>query len=696
MTLKSLVESDFSHLKELNIKPVFVFSGLRTAIQYEYYEQDGLLPTERTFQHVWDNKINRESQSESFRDSDSPLEVKPLMDSFMAFLDSKNVEYIVSPYSALSQLQYMLDTKVINCIFASTDALLINNADKIILSMEFESKQFKYLEYSTVLSKLNLSAKQFKDVSMCVGNVFQPFSLNIFGPIPPTEGIFEAYHHFVLNGGSIYNTLLALGIESDEMSHYMKGCISIQFMPVLKVNGRVQPVQYNEKAPFLSRPPTMTSPPPQSSSTANSTATTTDESEKIPEDLYQVIGQRLPDEVFFYQSVGLTTFYLSEMAVHSNAIERLPLDMSVTPLYERLVTGEFGRSILEKAMNVMTVPINRYFQFKKLKLTTYFNGSHEYEIDQKSSPPVYNQIRPLIVRHTTARSFDLTSLLSGMTDDFLTENTVSSGDSNDVHKIHTNFELISTALLRTLTLYGFIDISSFKLTPWGELLSYVAGCRDVRAVLLTLFLFRQIGKLTPSDLIEPSDFGVKDNSDTDASILISKFLGIFGLQHLKPIKYLYRISRPLVQFRSVLSRLNESVDEVVTVNLTALLLTNRDDTEKYTRTSPQWRRLALESPFRGSLPSVLLGIVSEQFFEHYLENGDVKECLNTIHINFNFVNENPEVEFLEGLRKFRDIVGLVRLMKEKKIELDEDTANLFEKADKLISKVMEAVETKTS
>jgi len=679
MTLKMLVESDFGYFKELNIKPIFVFSGLKTTIQYDYLEQDDLLPTETTFKRVWDDKTSKNYHIESFRDSDSPLQMRPVMNQLMRFLDSKNVEYIVSPYSAASQLQYMQNEHIIDCVFGSTDSLLLEKTEKIIFSIEFEAKQFKYLDRSNVFSKMNLSAKQFQDISMCVGNCFQPFVLNVF-PQMPSQSTFASLHHFVLNGGSVYNSILALGEDSEELERYMKGCASIRYMPILKVNGRVEPLQYTSKASFLSH-----FTPVSPIAGFDQKKTEESSSEKLPEDIHVLYGERLPDELFFYQSVGITCFGILETLIHSNAVERLPLDMLPSELYKEAVASDETINLWSEDLNILANPINRYFQYKKLKLTTYFDGSEEYPIDQKIMPPLSSVLGSLLVRHATAKSFDLVSLLSIMDNDFLSENTVN--PRVDI-KISTNFELISTSFARSLVQLGFIETETFVLTPWGEALDFIAHSFHPKYLLLILFLLKKFPDLEPSQILEPSDFRSTGKGDTDKAILIAKFLSLLELNEVRSTNYVYRVSRPLLQFRSVAGKVASLVNMTITSNLLSLLLLNHVDLDKYQRNSSDWRKLALEIPFRNSLPSVLLGIIIEQFFEGYLDSGNVKESFKFLKESYEAIIPHPDLELIEGLKAFKEVVGLVKLLSEKNILKSKSLVSLFDSSEELVDKVL--------
>ncbi|KAH3665941.1 hypothetical protein OGAPHI_004130 [Ogataea philodendri] len=683
MTLKALMEADFKVFEELNITPVFVFPGLKTVDQFDYYKEPELLQYEKNFKRIWEEKSTRDHFNESFRDSSTPLALRPIMADFMSLLESKGVSFIVAPYFAWVELHYLLTQDLIHCIFGSTDGLLIEGVDKFIFSMELESSQFKYVKRSSTLRKLNLTSKQFRDISMCVGNGFQPYSLNIF-PHIPSAPTFPSLHEYVLNGGSVYNSLLGLPNGDRFMEIFQKGCASLDFTPVLKVNGRVELLQTDSDASFLS---SVSASPAATSSTA-SPDPPSDPSKRIPNDLHEVIGQRLPDELFFYQSVGLTALELSETLIHGTQVERLPLDMAVTPLYQRLITEDESLEMRGKTLNLFANSLNRYYQFKKLRLATFFNGSQEYEIVQRMTPPLFLKLKPLLIRHTTARSFQLTSFLSGMSAEFLEDNVVAKADEEGA-RISTSYEVISTGLLRTLYVYGFLTENDYKLTEWGQVLPQVSRSVNVETLLLLLIFFKRFQSLKADDILQPTDFKTTNAQFKNAAIFISKILSLKPLTKLNPVSYLYKVHKPLLQFRSVLSKLSSYASDLITTNIIALELLNHDDLDKFQRDNKAWRKLATEIPFKKSLPNVLLGIIAQEYLETYLLDLDSTKA--AAHVNespIKNVHDNPVQEFLKSLKFVKQVIALVRTLLEKKLlTVDEAFKTMIDSSEELILKL---------
>ena len=75
---------------------------------------------------------------------------------------------MISPYDASFQLSYLYQSGIIDIVYGSTD-LLLTKIDKFILGMEFQSKDFRFVNKNKVLKGLNLSERQFLDLCIIVG-----------------------------------------------------------------------------------------------------------------------------------------------------------------------------------------------------------------------------------------------------------------------------------------------------------------------------------------------------------------------------------------------------------------------------------------------------------------------------------------------------------------------------------------------
>ncbi|KAG7869390.1 hypothetical protein KL918_000935 [Ogataea parapolymorpha] len=268
------------------------------------------------------------------------------------------------------------------------------------------------------------------------------------------------------------------------------------------------------------------------------------------------------------------------------------------------------------------------------------------------TPPLYLKVKPLLVRHTTARSFQLAAFLSGVSDEFLEDTVVAKADEEG-SRISTSYEIISTGLIRTLYIYGFLSENDFTLTEWGKLLPQLSKSVNVETLFLLLIFFKRFSELKADDILQPNDLKTDNKQYKNAAIFISKILSLQPMSNFNPVNYVYKVHRPLLQFRSVMDKLKSYTKDLLTSNIIALELLNHDDLDKFQRDNKSWRKLMTEIPFRRSLPNVLLGIVAQEFLETYLADLDVEKASASVDESLlKAVNEKPSAEFLNGLKTY--------------------------------------------
>lgn len=659
ISLESRILSDAASLQTLGIKPIYVFPGMKPISQFNYLEQPDLLPYEKHLQHMWDTKKSNASVDISFRTADNPNLLRSIMDQLLIILQDNDLEYLISPFSQFHQLFYMWKTGIVNCIYSSNDALLLQGLDNFILNIDFKAKTFNFLDSKKLLADLNLSFRQFRDAAMCVGNSLQPFQL-ITGP---NSDFFSLCQNTQNGSFSAYAALSSSSDDSKKLDRFIKGCSTLDYCPVLKVNGRVEPVtiEVNDSLIFQH------SGVPGGNPVLDTTPSIKDLSDKkLPSKLHEIFGPRLPDELYFYQSIGLTVFNLAETFVDLNFVERLPLDMTTDPIYEKIIVGNSSMKYKEIMFNLFAGSLHRYLQTRRLVLKTYFNGVVLHDIDYRIIPPISTRVRSLVVRHTTAKSFDLASVLSNLSDAFLEEATFT-GAIN----ISTNHELIATSLLRTLTLYQFIDENPFRLSKWGQALSkYLSTYNTNFETTLLLFLFFQrFQDLDLQQLAKCTDIKFEKTGKYDLSslLLISKFSTLFQIQHLKSSNYTGYVSRSLLHFNSTMNKLHSEIRDFITVNVLVLLFGNKNDIDKFIRDNNQWCSLATEIPFKSSMPNTIAGLLVTETIETFLsapDDSSFKAKLDEKLSGFKTIIPNPVKEAKKATEFVSSVCDIVDILSE--------------------------------
>jgi hypothetical protein len=634
LSLKQKILSDVKIFESFNIKPIYVFPGLNTINQLDYLQRTDNLSYEKHLKKSWDSYTNNNGSNINFRCLDNPFLIRSLMDHLITIFQDNDLEFLISPFSQIHQLVYMLEIGIVNSIFTSNDALLFQNLNNFIINIDFNTKIFHFIENKQFISNLNLDFKIFKDLSMTTSNIFQPFQL--ISNLPNFHTLVQNYHTNQISLFSLINS------NDSNKLNYTKGNAVLFYCPVLKINGRVEPSIIENSDSLLSH-----------SIPSNSTGIKELTDLKLPDKLHEVFGNHFPDELWFYQSIGLHIFKLVECLSNQIYIERLPLDMTIDPIYEKIITSNISMKKKEILVDLFTSSLHRYFQHRSLVLKTFYKSTpFSHKIDFKSSSNL--NIKKLLVRHTTAKSFDLNSILLDLNDDYLDECFIT---NSNFSSISSNYELISTSLLRTLACYDFISISTnpvdkltnFKLSNWGLALNkFIHKYNfDLEKTLLLFLFFQRI-----------QDFELND------SILISKFATLYQIKNFKNINYNGPISRSLLHFNSIMNVLKSELKDFLTGNLIIILFMNQNDIDKFIRDNDDWRSLSSEIPFKSSLPNTISGLIVEKVLDISTDSDSFKDDLNNKLAIFNPYIENPILESLNALKFVNSITDLVDILAE--------------------------------
>lgn len=614
-TLFNYIKMDLEIFREINVTPIFVLPGLKIWSQFEMEQNPDLSLVESHHRKAWENSnttTTNKMNFHPFRELGSSVPVRPIFHNLVEFFAENNIEYIVAPYSATLQLHYMHQNKVIDVVYGSTDCLLVDGMGKFIFCMEFQYREFKFLDRDFILSKLNISEKQFKDISFVVGNEFQCETLAIFPQIS-----FQILHDFVVHGGgSVFNALL---VEPHLLHLYQRGVAALEFMPVLKLDGSVEPLN-------------------KGASIDKGVST----GKGVPNDIHDVISQKMANELYFYLSVGIAPFDLLECLVFNEYVERLPLDARTSPLYLQLVTGKESLELKATTLSILTTFLNRYHQVKKLHLTTYYQGPKTFELSHRIQPAPYYGLTGFVVSSDKPH-FSFPSFLD------LTGSSITCSD-----------QLISSAFARSMALLGFLN-NDKSLTGWGRVLKSVVGSSFAEQLILVLIFFKKFAKsLRVADLL--SDIDVQSDAKSKNHIaLVSRFLVLLTVDHLKPNNYTTsKVSRSLLHFRSIFNKLNSQVFELLSANLLSILFSNKDVPIKAEWDNDQWKSMAREIPFSGTLPNTLMGIFAQVFFESY--HADPSTAGETLDQNFSPVIASASEELFRGIPFFHEVVSMVKTM----------------------------------
>ncbi|CCH40605.1 hypothetical protein BN7_138 [Wickerhamomyces ciferrii] len=670
-SLKTYIRSDVQLFRELNITPIFVFSGNDIVDQYDLKNSKENSSAETFRERAWNHYGSYQSKNQTsipftphdtFRDYNAPFTFEAITRDLIDYFNDLGLEYFVAPYLSWAQLSYFYETEYIDAIYGPTECVLLPNVDKYIFAFEFPEKVFRFVEKRRLLNEFQIGPQQLLEIAVSVGCDLQPVTLPIYNGYPQQQ-LFHIGLSIINGGGNIYSNISALNNE-DVKTRFQKGVLALQYLPVLKQNGRVELSHYDEHI----EPPNPDTLPPS--------------------DIHDIIGQRLPHEYFFYESLGLINPKILESVVYGTYFENQPIDGGIPSQYKSLVSSTVN-AFKNKELNLLTQSINRYYQVKKIHFVKYFDKD-DVELDNKMYPPMSTTIDGIVIKSDT-ETFNFSSFLNSLEeDDLLGKKIIGEyGVSQEADRLKTDYEIIATSTLRTLSLLGLIDFKNGKLVPnkWSKSLFAIKNFDPIhQEKLLTLLIFIKLNAFQITEPFTPSLIGNSTTTDPKNSrtVLLFARLATFLQVEQKQTQYIGPISRNILAFRSSIDLVKNNIRELLECVLVNSLANN--EVSKLDKTNSQWRKLVSQIPYKEGTPNTILGIVFQAVFDIYFQqDGDLAraklEVFEAFRGQHNSIS-NLEEDLSKGFKFIKQAFNLVEVLHEDNLINSEVFAD-FERVNKI-------------
>lgn len=649
-SLRDYIALDLQVFAEFNIRPIFVISGLSIQPQAKSPRASDLTPQERHLENSWIKLTSRQMNAygysslsnDSFRLFTDPLPVRPMVNDLIKYFIDIGIDYMVAPYDAAFQLSYLYHSGTIDTIYGSTD-LLMTTVDRFILGMEFQLKDFRYVDKSKVLSELALTDRQLLDLAIMVGCNVQPTTFPNLPPLPkPTPlqpypqlsyiklGLDAVYQYGLFTGDSEANLLDYFAGLGDPriMELYMKGHAAVRFMPVMNKEGNVS--LYAAEMAALGVPIVLIEDVPadgeEGGKGKKKAAKKKDTEVRIPNDVHDIISQRLPPELYYYQSIGLMPLGILEAITTGYLSIRPGLESGLSDSYKRLITSTTFTDSLDAQFNLVTQLLARYYQVKKISVRYWFKED-AIELNNRMNPTVNRQLAHLLVDekelHFSLRRFLLT----------LEDNYGKKGDDKaekPAKALTSGASMVSTALLRGFFLSGIVSRKN-ELSPTGQALREFVkrekevSDEDLESLVLLLLLIRS----KSVDLTRPNreytsvpksykefENATVSSDDQKHITLVSRIMSVKKF-HISPINYQGPISRSLLNFRSHIKFIASDFINSIQCILVDMFARQENNTCRLSLGDRgHWTQLVDLIPFFRDCNSTLLGIVGEIYLEY--------------------------------------------------------------------------------
>lgn len=564
--LEARIEEDLQAAKDAKVKLIFVFNGLdyvnKTPSSADSAE------ARQAHEEGWAHYIAGEAKEtvNVFGRAGYPLDLVVRL--VRKILHNNEVEFLVAPFSSLAFLSYLYHLEQgqpIDAIIASPDAFLFD-IDKIVLSIDSKEQKFSWLSKQDCMAAAgNPSPQLFKDAQLLLGSSFIP-------TFPVLQRISGANIRDALNMLSRGPPVLQLCAQyKDDPSvsalnyadRYKKAVMTIRHHVIITTDGNVQPMDLAH----------------------------------APGDVHAFVGQRLPDELFFYISRGILGPQVPNWLTSSEIKLLLPGGPIDCEPYRRFVIDQINPIRLQ-SVKLLAESLHYYYQGREITLLSWDGRNSVQKV--KELLPLKEKVSQWKVKETSFpsskpnRAPTLLSCLRALKDKDFIPTTFSKGKV-EYPALSSQNEIISNVFWRFLHIRSFID-DKHQPTSWGKMLeaalSMLDGStkREEQAVLAVELL--RLGAFNTHSIVgtpvQPTDKAFEHKTNTN---LISKIACLGRLRH-EPVGYVGPLDRSLLTFAWQISALRSSLRDLCETVLTTLFLNGfalreRDD----------WAELSQRLPF---------------------------------------------------------------------------------------------------
>ncbi|PGH19435.1 hypothetical protein AJ80_03936 [Polytolypa hystricis UAMH7299] len=573
--LKANIEKEIQALKALGISCVFIFNGLDFGKrELDFSRQSQNL---RALEQAWD--FYDQQQAEQVVDAFSSAgSTKPenLYKFLQRILYAEGVDFFVAPYGSIAQLAYLEKgpNRFIDAVFGTSDLFLFE-VDKVITKIDTDLHQFTWITKQVCQDDLGrLSNEQFVDFCLLLGSpylrTFPPFE----NPSYPGKGvnIREAVALFNNSGRTALG--LCTQFEDDRRVHdlqyadrFKRAYMTVKHHVIMDTEGKVGPL----------------------------------DPENVSSDLHELIGQRLPEELYFYMSNGILGAQVPNWLTSGELVIALPLGTEDTEVYRRLV-GEQLMPIRTQSLCLLSNSLHRFYQTKAISIRPWFDEKSERSINLKDLPSVKDLVVswkiqsekfPEKIRELQTNSPLLTFAVKSLRDSNFAASTIS---PRDAPTLVSKSDIVANVTWRFLQLRGYVN-EKHQLTQWGETLEKALSTLNPsenleEATFIAIEMLR-LGVLSAKDWFPNISGGPMRGSEDEKNfnLLISRVACIGKIRH-KPIGYSGPLSRQLLSFRSLVCATRAELRNLTEVILAGLLLSGEADRDR-----SDWTELSLSLPF---------------------------------------------------------------------------------------------------
>ena len=230
----------------------------------------------------------------------------------------------------------MLEEGVIDAIAGSASCLLLG-ANKVITNFDTNGMTFSWVELSICLSKLGLTRDQFVDLCLLSGSSILPTMPEV-DTDPTSVPKMQAARTLMTRFGFDGNATCLQAKDENYLELFHKARFALKHPVLLTSDGKVEPKNHKS----------------------------------APHDIHLFVGQRLPEEIYYYLSRGLVGSRVLNWRARTELVEVPPLDGGNSKTYQDLVQEKL-RPLRAQALALMTHSLHRWYQVTDVELVCWWS-----------------------------------------------------------------------------------------------------------------------------------------------------------------------------------------------------------------------------------------------------------------------------------------------------------------------------------
>ncbi|KAK5185906.1 hypothetical protein LTR44_001955 [Exophiala sp. CCFEE 6388] len=581
--LKKAIEDDLALLRQHGVTLVFVFDGLEYVNKSQPVSQS--TESRRVQDEAWHHYLSGDSKRTVADFGKAKYPVDTMTRTLQRILVDNNVEFMVAPYSATAQLAYLLklEDQYIDAVMGTTECFLFG-IDRVVTDINLNKSALSLISKSLCEELLRVNDDMLRDAQLLLGTSFTP-------TFPPLEsiaatkstGIADAIQ--ALNGaGKSVIQLCNIHREHPQVEalkyadRYKKAIMTIRHHVIMEKNGVVAPQNFDE----------------------------------APGDVHEFVGQRLPEELFFYESKGLLGPEIPNWLTSGEVVLTLPGGVLDSEPYRRLVIEQLN-PVRREALKILAESLHYYYQSRIIKVEPWVpQDTSNLTIEIRNTPALKGKLAQWKVRGS-----DVDTVLN---DVGFTDKTFTKGRP-EYPALRSADEVLVNTVFRFMHVRGYVD-DKHALTAWGKALESALAIADDESTIIGVEMLRLglfTGNYATGTPVARTD---KDYERKVYTNLISRIACLGRIRH-KPMGFVGPLDRQLLTYAWKITAIRTSLRDLLETVITSMFLNGDIERER-----SDWTTLVQKLPFASDNGSGL-GIAVKTYLDAVNDEPEITDTLKT-------------------------------------------------------------------